>query len=60
MLKREQLWHFNMYEREKSILGLSEPKKDKFLENLILTSFKGFMVNSVESIITSGPRLDFF
>ena len=33
-------WHFNIYERENSILGLSEPKKPNFLTFLYLCAFK--------------------
>ena len=43
-----------------SILGLSEPKKAKFLDICILMSIQNFMLNSVEhekSFITSGPGL---
>ena len=29
-------WHFNIYERENSILGLSEPKNAEFLDILYL------------------------
>ena len=34
-----------VYERENSILGLSEPKKDKFLDIFILMSVKNSMLN---------------
>ena len=32
-------WHFNIYERENSILGLSEPKNAEFLDILYLRAF---------------------
>ena len=31
-------WHFNIYELENSILGLSEPKRAEFLDTFILVS----------------------
>ena len=38
-------WHLNIYERENSILGLSEPeKKAEFLNIFILMSISNFML----------------
>ena len=43
-----------------SILGLSEPKKDKYLDICTLMSIYNFMLSRVEhekSFITSGPEV---
>ena len=34
-LNANNCWHFNVYERENSSLGLSEPKKAEFLDIFI-------------------------
>ena len=37
-LNANNCWQLNMYEREKSIIGLPEPEQSEFLDIFILTS----------------------